>query len=87
MAMEPTGDCGIVADWIKLPALSLLISTAITAVVASIDADRNKINTGLVEAIEHHAHARWLSPNNVAVLAEATLSHQQSNLVGDGRGV
>jgi hypothetical protein len=81
--MEPTGDCGIVADWIKLPALSLLISTAITAVVATTDVDRNKINTWLVQAIKHYPHASWRSPNNIAVLAEVTVSHQQSDLMRD----
>src|ERR1700682_922786 len=37
----------------------------------------------LVQSIEHNAQTPWLAPNNVAVLAEMTISHQQRNLVGD----
>ena len=32
-----------------------------------------EFKTWLVQAIEHYAHASWSSPNNVAVLAEATV--------------
>ena len=35
-AIEPTGNCETVTDWIKLAALSLLISTAITAVIGTV---------------------------------------------------
>jgi hypothetical protein len=34
--MEPTRNCEQVTDWIKLAALSLLISTAITAVLGTV---------------------------------------------------
>ena len=35
-AIGPTGNCETVTDWIKLAALSLLISTAITAVLGTV---------------------------------------------------
>jgi hypothetical protein len=35
----------------------------------------------LVQAVERYAQTPWLAPNNVAVLAEMTISHKQCNLV------
>ena len=35
----------------------------------------------LVQSVERYAQTPWLAPNNVAVLAEMTISHQQCNLV------
>jgi hypothetical protein len=35
----------------------------------------------LVQSVERYAQRPWLAPNNVAVLAEMTISHKQCNLM------
>jgi hypothetical protein len=70
---------------VELPSSTTLGVPAID-LLWEIDPERDRIKTWLVQAIEHYAHASWFSPNNVAVLAEATVSQQQGNLVRNWNG-